>query len=145
MCDDLLAIAINGAEDHGALHLPRDLDCQCERLARVVKREGLFIATNGQRVIPGASSWVVSRTRLLTKRTDHGEAHYSTEACINQAESYFNRLRRSATETHHHFAGCCLSCYATDVARRENNCGVLSGGQYLKVTEAALNAPISRM
>ena len=150
MCDDLLAIAINGAKGHGALHLPRDLDCRCEMLARVVKREGLWsplqrVARTATVYADGAASRDVRHTRFLMKRIDYGKAYSPVEACTNQAESFFSRLRRSEIGTHHHFAGRYLPCYSNEMAWRENNRRVSNGAQYLKVTEAALNAPVSRM
>ena len=60
------------------------------------------------------------------------------------AESFFSRLRRSEIGVHHHFAGRYLSCYANEMAWRENNRRVSNGAQYLGVTAAALNAPVSR-
>ncbi len=121
-------------------------------LACVVKREGLSVATIGQRVAPGATvyadeaaSWDVLHTRFLTKRIDHSKAYSTADACTNQAESFFSRLRRAELGTHHHFAGRYLYQYANEMAWRENNRRVSNGGQYLKVTEAALNAPVSRV
>ncbi len=121
-------------------------------LACVVKREGLSVATIGQRVAPGATvyadeaaSWDVLHTRFLTKRIDHSKAYSTADACTNQAESFFSRLHRAELGTHHHFAGRYLYQYANEMAWRENNRRVSNGGQYLKVTEAALNAPVSRV
>ena len=120
-------------------------------LTFVVKREGLGVASINARVAPEsvvyadeAASWDVLHTRFLTKRIDHSKCYSDGIACTNQAESFFSRLRRAEIGTHHHFAGRYLSCYANEMAWRENNRRQSNGAQYLKVTEAALNAPVSR-
>ena len=117
----------------------------------VFKREGQSVATIGQRVSPeaivyadDATSWDALHDRFLTKRIDHSQCYSDGEACTNQAESFFSRLRGAEIGTHHHFAGRYLACYANEMAWRENNRRVSNGGQYLKVAEAALNAPVSR-
>ena len=120
-------------------------------LTFVVKRESLGVAAINQRVVPEATvyadeaaGWDVLHTRFLTKRIDHSKAYSADGACTNQAESFFSRLRRAEIGTHHHFAGRYLSFYANEMAWRENNRRVSNGAQYLKVTEAALNSPVSR-
>ncbi len=91
-----------------------------------------------------ARGWNVLHDRFLTKRIDHSSCYSDGEACTNQAESFFSRLRRSEIGIHHHFAGRYLYGYAGEMAWRENNRRVSNGAQYLGVTAAALNAPISR-
>jgi transposase-like protein len=117
----------------------------------VFKSEAASIATIGQYVALTATvyadearGWDALHTRFLTKRINHEVCYSDGEACTNMAESFFSRLRRAEIGTHHHFAGRYLSCYANEMAWRENNRRVSNGAQYLGVTAAALNAPVSR-
>ena len=91
-----------------------------------------------------ARGWDVLHDRFLTKRINHEECYSDGNACTNQAESFFSRLRRAEIGTHHHISGRYLHCYAGEMAWRENNRRVSNGAQYLGVTAAALNAPVSR-
>jgi hypothetical protein len=49
---------------------------------------------------------------LSMRRINHQEAYSDGEACTNQAESYFSRLRRAEAGHHHHIAGPYLLRYA---------------------------------
>jgi hypothetical protein len=70
---------------------------------------------------------------------------YSTaEACTNQAESFFSRIRRAEIGIHHHIAGRYLSAYATEMAWREDNRRISNGEQFLLTTGSALAHPVSR-
>ena len=91
-----------------------------------------------------ARGWDVLHDRFLTKRINHQECYSDGEACTNQAESFFSRLRRAEMGIHHHVSGRYLYAYAGEMAWRENNRRVSNGAQYLGVTAAALNAPVSR-
>ncbi len=116
----------------------------------VVKSEGQAIQAIAARVAPGATihadearGWDALHDRFLTKRINHEECFSDGQACTNQAESFFSRLRRAEIGTHHHISGRYLHCYAGEMAWRENNRRVSNGAQYLGVTAAALNAPVS--
>ena len=82
--------------------------------------------------------------RFLTKRINHEECYSDGEACTNQAESFFSRLRRVEIGTHHHISGRYLYAYAGEMAWRENNRRVSIGTKYLGAAAAALNAPVLR-
>lgn len=82
--------------------------------------------------------------RYLTKRINHSVEYSNAEACTNQAESYFSRLRRAEVGTHHRIAGPYLGQYAGEMAWRENHRRVSNGEQYLMVVGAALTHPVSR-
>jgi hypothetical protein len=71
-------------------------------------------------------------------------ANAATIRQINQAESFFSRLRRAKIGTHHHVAGPYLAAYASEMAWRENNRRISNGEQYLMATDAALQHPVSR-
>ena len=88
--------------------------------------------------------WDALHARFLTKRINHSESYSDGEACTNQAESFFSRLRRAEIGIHHHVAGPYLSAYASEMAWRENNRRVSNGEQYLMTTSAALTHPVSR-
>jgi len=103
------------------------------------------------RVAPGsivhadeAIHWDALHARFLTKRINHSESYSDGEACTNQAESFFSRLRRAEIGTHHRIAGPYLSAYASEMAWRENNRRVSNGEQYLMATASALAHPVSR-
>ena len=42
-----------------------------------------------------ASHWDALEARFLTKRINHSEAYSTADACTNQAESFFSRIRRA--------------------------------------------------
>jgi hypothetical protein len=92
-----------------------------------------------------AAHWDALHARYLTKRINHQQAYSDGEACTNQAESFFSRIRRAEIGTHHHISGRYLNAYASEMAWREDNRRVSNGEQYLTVTRAALNHPVSRV
>ncbi len=117
----------------------------------VFRSEAEAIATIGRRVAPSATihadearGWDALHDRFLTKRVNHQECYSDGEACTNMAESFFSRLRRAEMGIHHKISGRYLHAYAGEMAWRENNRRVSNGAQYLGVTAAALNAPVSR-
>jgi transposase-like protein len=116
----------------------------------VFKSEAASIQTIAKRTVAGstiyadeASHWDILHTRFLTKRINHQDAYSSDEACTNQAESFFSRLRRAEIGTHHHISGY-TAAYASEMAWREDNRRVSNGEQYLMATSAALAHPVSR-
>jgi transposase-like protein len=117
----------------------------------VFRAEGDAIHTIADRVTLGstiyadeAASWDVLHQRYLTKRINHQECYSDGEACTNQAESFFSRLRRAEFGIHHHISGRYLAAYASEMAWRENNRRVSNGEQYLMTTAASLAHPVSR-
>ena len=77
-------------------------------------------------------------------RVNHSVAFKDEDACTNQAESYFARLRRAEIGTHHHISGPYLRAYANEMAWREDNRRKSNGTLYLLATSAALAHPVSR-
>lgn len=117
----------------------------------VFKTEDASLVTIARNVAPGstihadeAAHWDALHARFLTKRINHSESYSDGEACTNQAESYFSRLRRAEIGIHHHVAGPYLSAYASEMAWRENNCRISNGEQYLMIASLALTQPVSR-
>ena len=118
----------------------------------VVRSEGQAVAAVAARVSPAATihadearGWDALHDRFLTRRINHQECYSDGQACTNQAESFFSRLRRAEIGIHHHISGRYLYAYAGEMAWRENNRRVSNGAQYLGVTAAALMAPVSRV
>lgn len=91
-----------------------------------------------------ASHWDELHARYLTKRINHSVEYSNGDACTNQAESFFSRLRRAEIGIHHHIAGPYLSFYANEMAWREDNRRISNGELYLMAADAALKHPISK-
>lgn len=115
-----------------------------------LRAEGDALPVIASRVAPGstiyadeATHWDYLHSTFLTKRINHSESYSDGEACTNQAESFFSRLRRAEIGIHHHIAGPYLNAYASEMAWREDNRRVSNGMQYVAMTRAALNHPVS--
>ena len=79
------------------------------------------------------------------RRVNHSVEYKAEDgANVNQAESYFSRLRRAEIGQHHRISGALLYQYANEAAWREDNRRVSNGEQYLMTTSAALQHPVSR-
>jgi transposase-like protein len=120
-------------------------------LAFTFKSEGAALPTIAQHVAPGstvhadeATHWDGLHSLYLTKRINHSENYSDGEACTNQAESFFSRLRRAEIGIHHHIAGPYLNAYANEMTWREDNRRVSNGMLYLAMTSAALKHPTSK-
>lgn len=120
-------------------------------LASTFKSEGEAIPTIAKRVAAGtivhadeASHWDSLHALYVTKRINHSENYSDGEACTNQAESFFSRLRRAEIGMHHHIAGSYLNAYASEMAWREDNRRVSNGLLYVAMANAALTHPVSQ-
>ena len=109
------------------------------------RSEAESVETIEARVLPGtvvhadeAKGWDRLHKSFTTRRINHQESYSDGEACTNQAESYFARLRRSEAGVHHRIAGPYLAAYAREMAWRENYRRVSNGGQYAMIAGAAL-------
>ena len=91
-----------------------------------------------------ATTWDILHSRYKAHRINHSIAFSDQDACTNQAESYFSRLRRAEIGTHHHISGRYLHQYAGEMAWREDHRRVSNGEQYLRIMSAALAHPVSR-
>jgi ISXO2-like transposase domain len=123
---------------------------QGKTLTFVAKSEDASVPTIRERVEIGstvyaddASHWNQLHARFLTKQIDHSVCYSDGEACTNQAESFFSRLRRAEIGTHHHIAGPYLAAYAAEMDWREDRRRQSNGVQYLAVIGAALKHPVS--
>ncbi len=91
-----------------------------------------------------AAHWDVMHARYKTMRINHSEAYSTADACTNQVESFFSRLRRAEVGTHHKIAGPYLAAYAAEMDWREDARRESNGTQYLTVVKAAALHPVSR-
>lgn len=116
-------------------------------LPMVFRSEGAALSWIKSRVNPGtlvhadeASSWDGLASKYEMRRINHREAYSDGEACTNQAESYFSRLRRAEMGHHHHVSGPYLLRYAQESAWREDARRVDNGAQVHRVTQLALTS-----
>ncbi len=91
-----------------------------------------------------ASHWDVLAASFDTVRINHSKAYSDGDACTNQVESFFSRLRRSEIGIHHHVAGPYLASYAAEMDWREDNRRISNGEQYSAIVSAAAHHPVSR-
>jgi transposase-like protein len=117
----------------------------------VFKSEAASLPILSQIILPGstvhadeATHWDALHAKYLTKRINHEWAYSDGEACTNDAESFFSRIRRAEIGIHHRIAGGYLGAYAAEMAWREDNRRVSNGEQYLMAVNAALAHPVSR-
>lgn len=91
--------------------------------------------------------WNPLRTRFPMMRVNHKiEKRAADGANINQAESYFARLKRAEFGIYHRIAGhknAKLQAYADEMAWRENRRRESNGTQYTAITTLALALPKS--
>lgn len=111
----------------------------------VFRSEGAALAWIKSRIQPGtlvnadeALSWNGLASKYEMRRINHQESYSDGEACTNQAESYFSRLRRAEMGHHHHISGPYLLRYAQEASFREDARRVDNGAQVRRVTELAL-------
>jgi hypothetical protein len=86
-----------------------------------------------------ATAWNELHARFDTKRVNHSVEYASDDACVNQAESGFSRIRRAELGHHHHIAGPYLGRYAREMAWREDHRRHSNGAQ----VQAALKLVVS--
>jgi transposase-like protein len=90
------------------------------------------------------TGWDALHAGWDTHRVNHSVQFMDKGVCTNQAESYFSRLRRMETGTHHHIAGPYLNAYASEAAWREDHRRVDNGRQAAMVVGAAMGSRQSR-
>jgi len=120
-------------------------------LSFVAPSEDQAVPTIRERVADGSTvhadeavHWDQLHARYLTKRINHSLAYSDGDACTNQAESFFSRIRRAEIGIHHKIAGPYLHAYANEMAWREDNRRVSNGELYLMAADAALKHPKSQ-
>jgi hypothetical protein len=68
-----------------------------------------------------SSAWNALHARFDTRRINHSVEYATDEACTNQAESYFSRLRRGEMGHHHRISGVYLVRYAREASWKEDH------------------------
>lgn len=91
-----------------------------------------------------SSAWDSLHVSYDTKRVNHSVAFKDNDACTNQAESFFSRLRRAEIGTHHHISNKYLGAYANEMAWREDHRRVDNGALYQAIVAATMSHPVSR-
>lgn len=89
-----------------------------------------------------SAAWNPLHATFETKRINHQEAYSLDDACTNQAESFFSRLRRAEIGHHHHISGAYLARYAREAAFKEDYRRESNGEQFRRVvTLVTKNGP----
>jgi hypothetical protein len=118
----------------------------------VVPRESAAIPLIRQHVASGTiihadegSGWDLLHASYDTRRVNHSKEYVAADgANVNQAESWFSRLRRAEYGVHHRISGQHLQQYANEMAWREDHRRVPNGTQWRQITGAALRHPMSQ-
>lgn len=117
----------------------------------VVPRESAAIPLIRQHVASGAiimadeaSGWDMLHASYDTRRVNHSVEYVAEDgANVNQAESWFSRLRRAQYGVHHRISGRHLHQYANEMAWREDARRLSNGRQFQMMAVAALRHPMS--
>ncbi len=80
-----------------------------------------------------SGAWNALHGRFIMKRINHQEAYSLNDACTNDAESFFARMRRAEIGHHHHIAGPYLIRFAQEMAWREDHRKDSNGSQVDRV------------
>ncbi len=91
-----------------------------------------------------APHWDILEAFFPVNRINHSEAYSLNNACTNQAESYFSRLRRMVGGQHHHVSAQYLHQYAAHAAWIEDHRRESNGELVSRMIRNALIAPVSR-
>lgn len=124
------------------------------RIAKVrtflVAKEGDAIEIARKIVKPGTvmqadntTQWEPMHAHFDTKRVDHSKEFSNPEACTNQAESFFARMRRAQRGVYNRIAGSYVPNYAREIAWREENRRVSNGRQFGMIVATSIKTPPS--
>jgi len=104
---------------------------------RVVSRTAVMHADE-------ASHWDALHAGWQVHRINHSQAYCTGDACTNQAESFFSRLRRMVDGQHHTVSPQYLYQYANHAAWIEDNRRLSNGVLAHRVVGLAMAHPVSR-
>lgn len=104
---------------------------------RIVARSAIMHADE-------ASHWDALHAGWTVNRINHSVAYSLDDACTNQAESFFSRLRRMIDGQHHTVSPQYLHQYATHAAWLEDNRRLDNGALARRVVGLALGHSVSR-
>jgi transposase-like protein len=128
-----------------------------ERMGRslpfIVPRESAAVPLIRQHVASGTivhadegAGWDILHGSYDTRRVNHSVEFVAADgANVNQAESFFSRLRRAEYGIHHRISGCYLYQYSNEMAWREDHRREPNGLHFRRVTGAALRHPKSEI
>ena len=119
----------------------------------IVPYEGAAVPLIRQHVASGTivhadegSGWDVLHASYDMRRVNHSVEYVSEDgASVNQAESWFSRLRRAEYGVHHRISGQYLYQYANEMAWREDHRREPNGLHFRRMTGAALRHPKSEV
>jgi transposase-like protein len=128
-----------------------DREVRGRTLPFIVPRESDAVPLIREHVASGAiihadesSAWERLHASYDTRRVNHSQEYATDEGIsVNQAESYFSRLRRAEIGQHHRISGALLHQYANEAAWREDNRRKSNGTNWNTVINAALACPKS--
>ncbi len=86
-------------------------------------------------------SYNILHKRYEVKRINHKKEYKSEEACTNQAESYFSRLRRAHIGQYHRMSLNYLPFYIAEMAYREDTRRTSNGEIFNDLLSKSLNSP----
>jgi ribosomal protein L37AE/L43A len=93
-----------------------------------------------------ASGWDALHASYDMRRVNHSKEYVGEDgASVNQAESWFSRLRRAEFGIHHRISGQYLYQYANEMAWREDRRREPNGLHWRRVIGAALHHPKSEI
>lgn len=94
--------------------------------------------------VDDASHWDQLRVAFDVSSVNHSQRYYDRDVCTNQGESYFSRVGRMETGTHHHIAGSYLWGYACDAVWREDHRRDTQAEKFDDLLRALLSNTVSR-
>ena len=117
----------------------------------VVRRESEGVTYIRRHVASGteihadeAAGWNMLHASYPTRRVNHSVEYVTDDGVnVNQAESFFARLRRAEFGIHHRISGHRLQAYADEMSWRENHRREANGTHWNLITAAALTHPKS--
>jgi hypothetical protein len=91
-----------------------------------------------------SNAWERLHASYDVRRVNHSQEYKAEDgANVNQAESYFSRLRRAEIGQHHRLSGKYLFQYANEMAWREDHRRRANGEHWRLITGAALHHSVS--
>jgi hypothetical protein len=119
----------------------------------IVPRESAAVPLIRENVASGtiihadeSSAWERLHASYDMRRVNHSKEYVGEDgASVNQAESFFSRLRRAEYGIHHRISGQYLNQYANEMAWREDRRRESNGLHFRRVTSAALRHPKSEI
>jgi transposase-like protein len=90
-----------------------------------------------------ATSWESLRAKFRVRTINHSQAYSHDDACTNQAESFFSRLRRAEWGQYHKISAVYLSRYAAEMGWREDHRRQPNGGLFSRIVGLVAKSAMS--